>query len=158
MIYGFTTGLKPSQLHLLESLPRRRNPPDVLFGPTLAALLVELARDTGREVGVLVDRRGAVRQVVVGTSENLPLPAPDLPEGGLRPGLRLLHAHPGLRPLSPEDCTCLFSHRLDAIAGKINPASGLFWDCQEKGRGHDRGWWVGLSPEAHYAYTQGHAC
>lgn len=119
MIFGFTTGLKPSQLHLLESLQRRRNPPDVLFGPTLAALLVELARDTGREIGVLVDRRGAVRQVVVGTSENLPLPAPDLPEGGLRPGLRLLHAHPGLRPLSPEDCTCLFSHRLDAIAACI---------------------------------------
>ncbi len=119
MIFGFTTGLKPSQLHLLENLPRRRNPPETLFGPTLAAMLVELAREIGREVGVLVDRRGAIRQVVVGTAENLPLPAPDLPEGGLRPGLRLLHAHPTVRPLSPEDCTCLFSHRLDAVAACI---------------------------------------
>ena len=119
MIFGHTAGLKPSQLHLLENLPKRRNPPEALFGATLAALLVELARDTGREIGLLVDRKGAIRQVIVGTSENLPLPTPDLPEGGLRPGLRLLHAHPTHRPLSPEDCTCLFSHRLDAVASCI---------------------------------------
>ncbi len=119
LLFGHTSGLKPSQLLLLENLPKRRNPPDQLFGATLATLLVELARETGREIGILVDRKGAIRQVIVGTSENLPLPTPDLPEGGLRPGLRLLHAHPTHRPLSPEDCTCLYSHRLDAIASCI---------------------------------------
>jgi hypothetical protein len=32
------------------------------------------------------------------------------------PGLRLLHAHPGVRELSREDLTLLYSHRLDAVA------------------------------------------
>lgn len=48
--------------------------------------------------------------------------------------------------------------RLDRICGSINPQSGFFWDCQRHGRGHAKGWWTGLSPQAHYAYTQGHAC
>ncbi|MFH1707804.1 MAG: hypothetical protein ABIF71_07790 [Planctomycetota bacterium] len=48
--------------------------------------------------------------------------------------------------------------RLDLIAASINPASGFFWECQEQGRAHARGWWTYLSPEAHYAYTNGHAC
>ncbi|HOX06926.1 MAG TPA: hypothetical protein PK280_11030 [Planctomycetota bacterium] len=48
--------------------------------------------------------------------------------------------------------------RLDRIARGVNPASGFFWDCQDGERGHARGWWTELSPEAHYAYTNGHAC
>lgn len=101
---------------MLESLASRRNPPESLFGSTCAALLLEIAQSTGREAGVLVDRKGVVRDVVVGTSEGILLPPPDLPEGGLMPGLRLLHAHPGVRELSREDLTLLYSHRLDAVA------------------------------------------
>jgi hypothetical protein len=48
--------------------------------------------------------------------------------------------------------------RLDRIAESINPASGLFWECQDGERAHAKGWWTYLSPEAHYAYTNGHAC
>jgi hypothetical protein len=48
--------------------------------------------------------------------------------------------------------------RLDRICDSINPASGLFWDCQDGEEKHARGWWTSLSPVAHYAYTQGHAC
>lgn len=115
-IHGNTFGLKPSHVRMLESVASRRNPPESLFGATCAALLLEISHSTGREVGILVDRKGVVRDVVVGTSETLILPAPDLPEGGLMPGLRLLHAHPGVRGLSKEDVTLLYSHRLDAVA------------------------------------------
>ena len=48
--------------------------------------------------------------------------------------------------------------RLNQICDSINPASGLFWDCADKTGGHAKGWWVGLSPRAHYSYVQGHAC
>lgn len=48
--------------------------------------------------------------------------------------------------------------RLDRICTSVNPASGFFWDCQDGTKNHARGWWTGLSPVAHYAYTQGHAC
>ncbi len=101
---------------MLESLAARRNPPEELFGSACAALLLEIAQSTGREVGILVDRKGVVRDVVVGSPEGMVLPPPNLPEGGLMPGLRLLHAHPGVRELSKEDLTLLYSHRLDAVA------------------------------------------
>ncbi|HUW84917.1 MAG TPA: hypothetical protein VMZ31_19220 [Phycisphaerae bacterium] len=48
--------------------------------------------------------------------------------------------------------------RLDRICRSINPDSGLFWDCQDTDGFHCRGWWTYISPEAHYAYNQGHAC
>lgn len=48
--------------------------------------------------------------------------------------------------------------RLDRICDSVNPASGFFWDCQDQDGRHCRGWWTPRSPQAHYAYTQGHAC
>ncbi len=133
LLSGNTTGLKPSHLQLLSSLGKRRNPPDQLFGLALATLLVEAARETGREIGLLVDRKGQVKRVIAGTSETLPLPPADLPEGGRLPGLRLLHAHPSFRPLSKEDITTLYSHRLDAVAvvGKQHPEAPvqISWAC-----------------------------
>ena len=48
--------------------------------------------------------------------------------------------------------------RLDSLSQAINPASGLFFDCQEGQSNHCDGWWTYLSDLAHYSYIQGHAC
>ena len=58
-VYGNTHGLKANQVRLLERLPRRRVSPDRLVSHELAREMAGLSREIGRQVGVLVDRRGA---------------------------------------------------------------------------------------------------
>src|SRR5215510_12508606 len=63
---GNTNGLKASHLKRLERLSQRRLPPERLVTHELARELTEFSREIGRQVGVLVDRRGAVTHVMVG--------------------------------------------------------------------------------------------
>ncbi len=49
------------------------------------------------------------------------------------------------------------TRRLDSICENINERSGFFHDCKHAWGSDSKGWWCYLSPEAHYAYTQGHA-
>jgi GTP-binding protein HflX len=117
-VTGNTTGLAPAQLRMLERIYRRRISPADVVGPELAAFLCECSAEVGRQVGILVDRRGTIEHVVVGDASKLMLP--DV--GRLRAargrfrGLRLVHTHLRGEPLTQDDLTDLALLRLDLVA------------------------------------------
>jgi GTPase len=117
-VTGNVSGLKPSQLRMLERIYRRRLSPKDVVSPELATFLCECSTETGRQVGVLVDRGGRIEHVVVGDASKLSLP--DV--GRLRAargrfrGLRLLHTHLRGEDLTRDDLTDLALLRLDLIA------------------------------------------
>jgi len=72
--FGKIQGLKPSQLQDLARIAHRRTDRARLVGVDLARELGERAFDLGRNVGVLLDRRGHVQRVLVGDHAGVPLP------------------------------------------------------------------------------------
>lgn len=79
--------------------------------------LAELTADTGRQIGLLIDRQGRVAMVIVG--DNRAIYIPELPRarmssGRLR-GLRLLHTHLNEEALSQEDLMDMVFLRLDSV-------------------------------------------
>jgi GTP-binding protein HflX len=138
-VHGNTLGLKKSQLHALRRTHRRRVDARQLVSPELARHLTEVSRETNRQVGVLLDRRGAVQWVVVGDARRLDLPDVGRARAGshrLR-GLRLVHTHLGGEPLTRDDHTDLALLRLDLVAAVEALADGM------PGRVH----WAHLLPE-----------
>jgi GTPase len=116
-IHGNTQGLKASQLRDVERLLRRRLPPERLITQELARELCAFSHATGRQVGVLVDRRGEVGHVMVGNARGIEMPdwgRLRAGRGRLR-GLRCLHTHIGDEPLDRDDETDLALLRLDAM-------------------------------------------
>ncbi|HJL17039.1 MAG TPA: GTPase HflX [Sandaracinaceae bacterium LLY-WYZ-13_1] len=117
-IHGNTSGLAPSDMKALERIYRRKVPFDRLLTPELTRSMCEVSRTTGRQVGVLVDRRGVVDFVIVGDAHKLWLP--DF--GRLRAsrgrfrGLRLLHTHLNQEGLTRDDLVDLTRLRLDLVA------------------------------------------
>jgi GTP-binding protein HflX len=86
-----------------------------------------VSREVGRQVGVLVNRRGEVEQVVVGDARQLFLPDIGRARAGqvrLR-GLRLLHTHLDGEKLTRDDLTDLVLLRLDAVAALEAREDGL---------------------------------
>jgi GTP-binding protein HflX len=103
---------------MLERIYRRRVVPADVVGAELATFLCECSADVGRQVGILVDRRGTVEHVMVGDASKLMLP--DV--GRLRAargrfrGLRLVHTHLRGERLTQDDLTDLALLRLDLVA------------------------------------------
>ena len=116
-VFGNTRGLKANQVRRLERLFRRRVPADALLTQELARELTEISRDTRRQVGVLVDRRGDVQHVMMGTAHSIELPdwgRLRAGRGRLR-GLRCIHTHLAGEGLTRDDKTDLLLLRLDAM-------------------------------------------
>lgn len=102
----------------MERTFRRRMTPQEVASPELCRHLAAISREIGRQVGVLITREGAVRNVVVGNAHKI-----DLPDvGRLRGGagrfraLRLVHTHLRGEPLTRDDLSDLALLRLDAVA------------------------------------------
>jgi GTP-binding protein HflX len=93
-------------------------PPAQLVTPELARQLAEISREVRRQIGVLVDRQGAVAYVIVGNAKGLLIPTLPRERGarGRLKGLRLIHTHLDASPLSQDDLTDLALLRLDAVA------------------------------------------
>ncbi len=126
-VFGNTLGLKPSQLHALRRTYRRRVDSDQVISPELARHLSEISRETNRQVGVLLDRKGDVQAVVVGDARQLELPDVGRARAGshrLR-GLRLVHTHLNGEPLTRDDHTDLALLRLDLVAAIEVLGTGL---------------------------------
>lgn len=72
----------------------------------------------GRQIGVLVDRRGIVSHVIAGDTKQLVIPELGRGRAGSRRfrGLRLIHTHVQGEPLSRDDLTDLSLLRLDLVA------------------------------------------
>ena len=115
---GNVQGLSPSQRRALERTYRRRVAPRPVVSPELARHLAEVSHDLGRQVGVLLGRDGAVRNVVVGDAHKLMLPDVGRLRGGVGRfrGLRLVHTHLRGEPLTGDDLNDLALLRLDLVA------------------------------------------
>lgn len=93
-------------------------PPAEVVTFELAKQLAALSSQFGRQIGVLINRRGAVLQVIVGDSGSIFIPsleAHPLGRKALR-GLRLVHTHLKDKTLTRDDITDLALLRLDLIA------------------------------------------
>ena len=126
-LFGNTLGLKASELKSLKNTWRRRVDPHEVVSPELARHLCEISAETGRQVGVLLNRKGEVEHVLVGTAHGLELPDVGRARAGshrLR-GLRLVHTHLKSEPLSRDDLTDLALLRLDCVAAVGVQPGGL---------------------------------
>ncbi|MGH9936118.1 MAG: GTPase HflX, partial [Blastocatellia bacterium] len=112
-----------------EKMYQRRIPPAQIITPEFARQLTEISHEIGRQVGVLVDRKGHVTDVVVGDATKIVLPAQDRSRLGHSRfnGLRCLHTHiRGEKGLTHDDLTDLALLRLDLMAAiDVDPSTGL---------------------------------
>lgn len=110
--------MKASQLLRLEHLYRRRVPADKVITPELARACTELSQEIRCQIGLVLNRRGTVERVIVGTGRELDLSGLAGARVGPRllRGVRLVHTHLHNEPLSQDDLTDLAMLRLDLIA------------------------------------------
>ncbi len=125
-VTGNLSGLRASELKLLERLYRRRVAPNEVVSLDLATAMAELAAAMHRQVGVLIDRRGAVEHVIVGDASKLMLPDVGRMRGGQGRfrGLRLIHTHLRGEALTRDDLTDLALLRFDLVAAFTVDATG----------------------------------
>ncbi|MGE5183723.1 MAG: GTPase HflX [Acidobacteriota bacterium] len=126
VVTGNISGLKASEIKALERLYRRRVAPTEVVSSELAVQIGTLAAELHRQVGVLIDRRGAIQHVVVGDASKIVLPDLGRFRGGasrLR-GVRLVHTHLRGEPLTRDDLTDLGLLRLDLVAAITVDAAG----------------------------------
>jgi len=114
-------------MKMLERLYRRKMPPSLVITPEAARALSEASAAIGRQVGLIIDRSGNIRNVLVGTDRDILIP--DLSEHRLGTrrlrGVRLIHTHLKDQPLNQEDLTDLALLRLDMIASLSVRHDGL---------------------------------
>jgi len=125
-VTGNLAGLKASEIKALERLYRRRVAPSEIVSGELATQLATQSAQLHRQVGVLIDRRGAVQHAFVGDASKITLPDVGRMRGGQGRfrGLRLVHTHLRGEPLTRDDLTDLALLRLDAVAAITVDASG----------------------------------
>ena len=125
-VTGNTQGLKASEIKALERLYRRRVAPTDVVSPELATQLATQTAELHRQVGVLIDRRGAIQHVMVGDASKIVLPDFGRIRGGSGRfrGLRLVHTHLRGEALTRDDLTDLALLRLDAVAAITVDAAG----------------------------------
>ena len=106
-------------------MPRRKPSPSA--GATGRALrrwhrstrrhLCEISRETNRQIGVLISRKGDIHFVVVGDHRQIMIPSLDEFRSGESrlKGLRLIHTHLNGEALTRDDLTDLALLRLDLV-------------------------------------------
>lgn len=112
----------------MEKIYQRRIPPKEIVTPEFARSLTELSYEIGRQVGVLVNRRGQVEYVIVGDAKKIELPDFKRVRTGTERfrGLRCLHTHLNGEQLTQDDLTDLALLRLDLMASiDVEPSTGL---------------------------------
>ncbi len=101
----------------LARLYRRQIPADEISTHEFNRELCALSFALGRQLAVLVNRRGKVTAVIVGEARELNLP--ELPRPALNrqrfSGLRYLHTHLKGEPIGEDDLTQLARNRLDLV-------------------------------------------
>ena len=123
---GNTQGLSPAQKKMLERIFRRRVDPSQIVTPELASFLCECSNDIGRQVGILVDRKGNIDHVIVGDQNKIDLPdlGPRRAGIGRMRGVRLIHTHLRGEPLTRDDFIDLAKLRLDLVGAILMTQEG----------------------------------
>lgn len=127
MLHGNLSGLKPGQINALERIERRRVPANSLITPELGRFLCEQSRELRRQLGLIIDRAGSIKFVIVGDDRQIMIPdlsTYGLGRSGLR-GLRCIHTHLKNERLSRDDLTDLELLRLDLMAALVVDEDGL---------------------------------
>jgi GTP-binding protein HflX len=126
-LFGNTQGLKPQHAKQLRALYGRRVDRTSFVSPQLARSLTEISKETGRRIGLLVDRRGQLEKVIVGDAHRVFLPdlGPKRAGADRFRGVRLVLS--SLRPegLSEDELTDLALLQLDGVATIRVGADGL---------------------------------
>jgi len=126
--FGFTKGLKHNQLKKIEKLAARRVAPSQIVSQDLARQMSEISLDTGRQIGVLINRKGKVDYVMVGDAKQIEMPdfkRVRVARDRLR-GLRCVHTHLRGEDLNQDDLTDLALLRLDMISAiQVDLETGL---------------------------------
>ena len=112
-------------MKVLERLYRRKIPPSQFIHLELGRELAFLSHELSRQIGLLIDRRGIVRYVIIGDARGIEIPELGRARGGMARlrGLRCMHTHLKASPLSQEDLTDMALLRLDAM-GVIEVVEG----------------------------------
>jgi len=86
-----------------------------------------LSAELGRQIGLLIDRAGTIREVIVGDNRSLMIPVSGRGRGsGLRlRGVRLIHTHLADEDLTEDDLADLALLRLDLVAALSVQEDGL---------------------------------
>ena len=115
---GNIRGLKASERRTLELTFRRKVSPRMIISYELASHICSISSKLNRQIGLLITRKGTIRNVVVGDSAQLMLPSIGRLRGGASRfrGLRLVHTHLKGEPLTKDDLNDLALLRLDLIA------------------------------------------
>ena len=97
---------------------RRRVPEQAIISWELARFVTGLSREIGRQIAILISRRGMIEDVIVGNDREVVLPDLSTFRLGRRllRGVRMVHTHLRDEPLSQDDLTDLALLRLDLIA------------------------------------------
>jgi len=111
---------------MLERIFRRRVDPSQIVTPELASFLCECSNDIGRQVGILVDRKGNIDHVIVGDQNKIDLPdlGPRRAGIGRMRGVRLVHTHLRGEPLTRDDYIDLAKLRLDLVGAILMTQDG----------------------------------
>ena len=123
-LVGNTGGLKTAQIKHLERIGKKRITPDLIISHEMARAMAGISHDTGRQVGVLIDRSGQVDMVIVGDAKQIVIPALSgiRSSGGRLKGLRCIHTHLAGENLTDDDLVDLLFLRLDLMGIiKIRP-------------------------------------
>ena len=128
IVHGFTQGLKHNQLKRIERLSTRRVAPEQIISPELARQLSEISFETGRQIGVLINRKGQVEYVMVGTAKRIEMP--DFGRARVSAdrfrGLRCVHTQLLKEKLTQDDLTDLALLRLDLMSVvQVDDETGL---------------------------------
>lgn len=93
-------------------------PPADIVSPELARQMCEISHETGRQIGVLLNRKGKVEYVMVGNAKSIEMP--DFGRSRVSTdrfrGLRCVHTHLQNEKLTQDDLTDLALLRLDLMS------------------------------------------
>ncbi|MCB1024973.1 MAG: GTPase HflX [Acidobacteria bacterium] len=127
-VHGYTQGLKHDQVKRIERLSNRRVTPEQIVSQELAREMSEISHETGRQIGVLLNRKGKVEYVMVGDSKQIEMPdfkRVRAASGRFR-GLRCVHTHLLGEQLNQDDLTDLALLRLDLMSAiEVDADNGL---------------------------------
>ncbi|MBW2591413.1 MAG: GTPase HflX [Deltaproteobacteria bacterium] len=117
-LFGNLKGLKSDQIRKLENLYRRRIPPEFIVTAGVSLDLSRLSVETGRQIGLMINRQGKIIHVIIGNNQGIMIP--DISDYRISAdrlrGLRCVHTSFGNDGLTSDDLTDLSLLRLDLIA------------------------------------------
>jgi GTP-binding protein HflX len=117
-LYGNIQGLDQLEKRRLLNLYGRKVEVNTVVSFDRARNMMQISKEIKRQIGIIVNRRGVVEYVVVGTREGIELPALSTERVGRARfrGLRFIHTHLNGELLSKEDLTDLALLQLDLVA------------------------------------------